>query len=149
MQYHLLPTLEYPKYAYIRQEQARLNQSTQVFMIPTLREKNMKLTEFNSIIHQQHYKVSSYSGYFICKKTISSVQHSHECSTILQVDYIQITQQAQPIYIPHNVSLQEHALQLHIIQRNTSYISYLTFTIKIWPQKHSQWHQIHDWQTSL
>ena len=44
----------------------------------TLSNNNMQLTEFNSIIHQQHHKVSSYSGYFICKETRSSVQHSNQ-----------------------------------------------------------------------
>ena len=43
------------------------------------------------IIHQQHLKVSRYSGYFICKDTRSSVQHFHKCYTFLQVDYLQIT----------------------------------------------------------
>ena len=36
----------------------------------TICEKNMQLTDFNSTIHQQHCKVSRYSGSFICKETI-------------------------------------------------------------------------------
>ena len=71
----------------------------------TLREKNQKLTEFNSILYPQHSKVSIYGGSFICKETISSVQQFHELSTLLQVYYLHITQRAQPIYIPHNISL--------------------------------------------
>ena len=44
------------------------------------------------------------SGSFIYKDTRSSAQNFHKCSTILQVDYMQITQQDQPIYIPHKRS---------------------------------------------
>ena len=57
-----------------------------------------------------------YSVYFIFKETRSSVQHSHKCSTLIQVDYLQITQQYQPIYIPHNVSLHTHTMRLHSLQ---------------------------------
>ena len=55
-----------------------------------------------------------YSVSFFCKEKILSVQQSHELSTILQVDYLQITQQSQTIYIPYNDSLQEHTLQIGI-----------------------------------
>ena len=34
--------------------------------------------------------MSRYSRYFICKVTISPVQHFHKCSTFLQVYYLQI-----------------------------------------------------------
>ena len=72
----------------------------------------MQLTKFNSILHQQHNKLSRYSGYFICKETRSSVQHFHKCSNILQVHYLQITKQSETIYIPHNVSLHEQTLDI-------------------------------------
>ena len=115
----------------------------------TLREKNLQLTKFYSIIHQQNCKMPRYSSYFICKETTSSVQYSQECFTILQVDYLQITQQAPPMYIPHNDSLQEHTTKPHGIQRITSYCPYylssLTFTIKIFPRQHPQLHQNIDW----
>ena len=45
--------------------------------------------------------MSRYILYLICKETRSSVQHFHKCYTILQVEYIEIIQQDQPIYIPH------------------------------------------------
>ena len=48
--------------------------------------------------------MSRYSVSFICKDTISSVKTIHKCSTLLQVYYLQITQQDQPIYIPHKRS---------------------------------------------
>ena len=68
--------------------------------------------ELNSILHQQHLKVSRYSGSFIWKYKISYVKHFHEFPTLLQVYYLQITQQSQPIYIPHNVFIHEHTLRL-------------------------------------
>ena len=55
------------------------------------------------ILHQQHHKVSRYSGSVFYKDTRSSFHHFHLFSTLSQVDYIQITQQDQPIYIYHNV----------------------------------------------
>ena len=137
MQQHLLPS------NYLRLSQVCLYQPGTSYNKPsnssgyeqTLHKKNLQLTEFNSLLHQQHRNVSRYSGSFICKETRSSVQHSHKCSTILQVNYIQIKQQDQPIYIHHNVSLQEHTLHLHSIQINTRYcpyyLPYLTLPIKI------------------
>ena len=86
-----------------------------------LHKKNLQPTEFNSILHQQHCKVSRYSGYFIFKKAISSVQHFHKWSTLLQVDYLQITQQAQPIYSPHSVYLHKHIIWIYNLQQNTYY----------------------------
>ena len=62
-----------------------------------------------------------YIGSFIFKDTISSVQHFHKCYTLLQADYLQIYQQSQPIYIPHDVSLHEHTLRIYSIQKNTFY----------------------------
>ena len=61
-------------------------------------------TNIVAILHQQHRKLSRYSGSFVCKETRSSVEHFHKCSTLLQVDYLQITKQDQPIYIPHKHS---------------------------------------------
>ena len=90
-------------------------------------ENNLQLTELNSILHQQHRKVSRFSGYFICKETRSSVQHFHERSTILQVDYLSTTQQDQPIYIPHNFSLHEHMIHTYSLHLNTYNFSLLPF----------------------
>ena len=113
----------------------------------------MQLTEFNYIENQQHHKVSRYIGFFIGKKTRSSFQHFHEWSTLLQVDYVQTTQQAQPIYIPPYLSLHEHTPWICSLQKNTcyssSYLSYLALNIKIWHWQHSKWHQSHNRQTSL
>ena len=97
--------------------------------------------------------MSRYIGYFICKDIISSVQHSHKCSTLLKVDYLQIAQQALLIYITHNVYFHKHTIRLHCLQRNTSYcpyyLSYLIFPIKIWIRQNSKWHQSSDLQISL
>ena len=41
--------------------------------------------------------MSRYNVYFICKDTRLSVQHFHKCYTLLQVDYLQITQQASDL----------------------------------------------------
>ena len=53
---------------------------------------------------QQHCKLSRYSGYFL-KETRSTVQKFHKCSTLLKFNYLQITQQYQPIYISHKWSV--------------------------------------------
>ena len=93
-------------------EQARINQATQGVM---------RKCFARIICNQQHWKLSRYSGSFICKEKRSSVQHSHKCSNLLQVNHLQTTQQAQPIYIPHNNYLQENILQIQKIQIITSY----------------------------
>ena len=57
----------------------------QVCLIPFLASRvqmlcknNLQLMEFNSILHQQHRKLSGSSGSSICKERRSSVQHSHK-----------------------------------------------------------------------
>ena len=50
------------------------------------------------------------------------------CSTFLQVDYIKITQQDQPIIIPHNVSLHEHPIHTYSLHVQTFIFSLLSIT---------------------
>ena len=92
----------------------------------TLREKNMQLTELQFYINN----ITSCPGIvdlFICKYTGSSVQHFHKCSTLLQVYYIQITQQDQPIYIPKKGSHPISPIETIDIVPPTPHISsYLT-----------------------
>ena len=79
----------------------------------------------------------SYSGSFIWKEKRSWIKHFQKYSNILQFDYLQITQQAQPIYIHHNFSLQEHTIRNYRLQQSTCYfpsylyyLSYLTLSKK-------------------
>ena len=56
----------------------------------TLRKNDLQLTKLQ-ILYQQHYKVSRYSGSFICNNTRPTVDNFHMCSTFLQFDYLQTT----------------------------------------------------------
>ena len=68
-----------------------------------------------------------YGVSFICKETRSSVQLFHKCSTLLQVDYIQITQQDQPIYIPCKFSNPTAPIKtIHVVPPTPPILSYLT-----------------------
>ena len=79
--------------------------------------------EFNSILHQKHCNVSRYTGSFIWKETRLSLQHSYNLSTLLQVYYLKIKQQAQPIYIPQNFSLHKQTLRLYSLQKTLAIVS--------------------------
>ena len=76
-----------------------------------------------------------------------------EVFCFLKADYLQITQQDQPIYISHNVSLQEHIIQIFSLYQTTfyfpsypSYLSYLNLFNRPWTQQILKWHKRHDQQ---
>ena len=71
--------------------------------------------------------MSSYSGYFILKDTISSVKKIHKCSTLLKVDDLQIIQQVQPIYIIYGLSGPTAPIEsIGIVPPNPHISSYIT-----------------------
>ena len=49
-----------------------------------------------------------------------------KCYNLLQVNYLQITQQAQPIHIPHNVSLHNHTIRPYRLHLQHLLLSLLT-----------------------
>ena len=79
-----------------------------------------------------------------------------KCSTLLLVNYLQITQQAsvtqrnlkpQPILIPQNLSLHEHMIQTYSLQYNNCYFPFYLVVFKIiWPWQHRQSHSRWPWQ---
>ena len=92
IQYKLSLILDYPKSDSSSLEQARLYQKTQVVMIPSLREKNLQLTELKLYINI----ITRCLGIVIIlfeRKQDNKFNTLTKCSNLLQVGYLKITQQ--------------------------------------------------------
>ena len=104
-----------------------------------------------TILNQQYWKVYRYSGYFICKETISSFQHSHQVfyflksqlstnrNNIQQAYGIQMKpEQSTSPYI-HHLQLHSPRLYYSISIRSIYNPIFVTRYVSIkWPFQHNQ-----------